>query len=76
MSIATSTTGGTRRERMVYWIFGVLFTVLVGLISVVYANVQKEIEMKADKVMVDHLLQTTDEIQADIKTILREMPRK
>jgi cell division septal protein FtsQ len=72
----TSTTGGTRRERAVYWIFGVLFTVLIGLVSVVYANIQKEIDLKADKDIVVHLLQTTDEIQSDIKTILREMPRR
>jgi hypothetical protein len=64
------------REKAVYWVLGACFTVLVGLISVVYANIEKEIDKKADKVMVDHLIQTTDEIQADIKTILQEMPRK
>jgi len=72
----TSASGGTRRERLTYWIFGVLFTILIGLVSVVYANIQKEIELKADKDIVIHLLQTTDEIQQDIKTILKEMPRK
>ena len=64
------------REKAAYWVLGAMFTVLVGLISVVYASIEKEIDLKADKVMVDHLLTTTDEIQADIKTILREMPRK
>lgn len=53
-----------------------LLGLIIGLVGVVYGSVRKDIDEKAEKVVVDRIDQNIAVIQQDIKTILQRLPKE
>ncbi len=56
------------KASIVMWVLGLLFSLIVGLVSVVYSSINKSIETKADKDMVESRLNNIDK---NIDTLLK-----
>ncbi len=48
------------KASIVMWVLGLLFSLIIGLVGVVYSSINKNIETKADKDMVESRLNNID----------------
>ena len=56
--------------RILIWILGSVFTVIISLAGIIYSSVNKRLDEKANKDVMVYMQNDISEIKQDIKTLL------